>query len=184
MCNLKRNPTKITWTYNGTKMKSEAGQSSCSRISKPPPWHWRQGNVVARPLLTPVAQKLCGWEYGVFASRTYIFILEHFFLSKSSAALREAFRNAYRDKEVPSKTAVHRLVTKFRHTGSVRLWQVFIWRQDSRSYGRTNLTHCIHCKNSYCCWFFRFEREGIQVWFYSRGEFVRSTSVRSKTEGD
>jgi hypothetical protein len=33
-----------------------------------------------------------------------VFILEHYFASKSLAAVREAFSNAYSDKEVPNKT--------------------------------------------------------------------------------
>jgi hypothetical protein len=48
-----------------------------------------------------------------------VFILEHYFASKSFAAVLEAFSNAYPDKIVPSKTTIHRLVTKFRGTGSV-----------------------------------------------------------------
>jgi hypothetical protein len=34
----------------------------------------------------------------------HAFILEHYFASKSFAAVREAFSNAYPDKEVPNKT--------------------------------------------------------------------------------
>jgi hypothetical protein len=49
-----------------------------------------------------------------------VFILEHYFASKSFAAVREAFSNAHPDKEVPNKTIIRRLVTKFRVTGSVR----------------------------------------------------------------
>jgi hypothetical protein len=48
-----------------------------------------------------------------------VFILDHYFESKLFAAVREAFSNAYPDMEVPSKTTVHRLVTKFWDTGSV-----------------------------------------------------------------
>jgi hypothetical protein len=50
-----------------------------------------------------------------------VFILEHYITSKSFAAVREAFSNAYPDKEVPNKTKIHQLVTKFRDTGSVCL---------------------------------------------------------------
>jgi hypothetical protein len=42
-----------------------------------------------------------------------VFILEHHFARKSFAALREAFRNSYPDKEVPNKTTMHRLVTEY-----------------------------------------------------------------------
>jgi hypothetical protein len=63
--------------------------------------------LVARPLLTPVAQKL--------QVRTWcIHEQEHFFASKSFADVRKAFVNAYPDKEVPKKTTIYRLVTKFR----------------------------------------------------------------------
>jgi hypothetical protein len=54
----------------------------------------------------------------VYSRAERVFILEHYFASKSSAAVREAFSNAYPDKEVPNEP-VHRLVTKFRDTGSV-----------------------------------------------------------------
>jgi hypothetical protein len=42
-----------------------------------------------------------------------VFILEHYFASKSFTAVREAFSNAYPDNEVPNKTTIHRLVAKF-----------------------------------------------------------------------
>jgi hypothetical protein len=52
----------------------------------------------------------------VYSRAERVFILEHYFASKSFAAVREAFSNAYPDKEVPNKTTIHRLVTKFRDT--------------------------------------------------------------------
>jgi hypothetical protein len=39
-----------------------------------------------------------------------VFIAERYFVSESSAAVREAFSNAYPDKEVPNKTTIHKLV--------------------------------------------------------------------------
>jgi hypothetical protein len=45
-----------------------------------------------------------------------VFIFEYYFTSKSFDAVREAFSNAYPDKDVPNKTTIHRLVTKFRWT--------------------------------------------------------------------
>jgi hypothetical protein len=48
-----------------------------------------------------------------------VFILENYFTSKSFADVREAFSNAYPDKEVPNETTVYRLVTKFRDTRNV-----------------------------------------------------------------
>jgi hypothetical protein len=49
-----------------------------------------------------------------------VFILEHYFVSKLFAAVREKLTNGYRDKEVPYKTT-HRLVTVFQDTDSVCL---------------------------------------------------------------
>jgi hypothetical protein len=50
-----------------------------------------------------------------------VFVREHYLAAKSFAAVREALSNAYPDKEVPNKTTIHRLVTKFRGTGSIYL---------------------------------------------------------------
>jgi hypothetical protein len=38
-----------------------------------------------------------------------VFILEHYFASKSFAAVREAFSSAHPDKELPSETTINRL---------------------------------------------------------------------------
>jgi hypothetical protein len=46
-----------------------------------------------------------------------VFILQHYFTSKLSIAVHEAFSNA--DKEVLNKTTIHRLITTFQGTGSV-----------------------------------------------------------------
>jgi hypothetical protein len=43
-----------------------------------------------------------------------VLILEHYFASKSFAAVREAFSSAYPGKEVLNKTTIHQLVTKSR----------------------------------------------------------------------
>jgi hypothetical protein len=63
---LKRNPTTIT--YCGTRMKSEAGP--------PPPKVPCDTRVkvtlVARPLLTSDARKLCWCENGLFTSGTCV----------------------------------------------------------------------------------------------------------------
>jgi hypothetical protein len=40
----------------------------------------------------------------VYSRAERVFILEHYFASKSFAAVPEAFNNAYPDKEVPNKT--------------------------------------------------------------------------------
>jgi hypothetical protein len=43
-----------------------------------------------------------------------VFIFEHYFASKSFAALREVFSNTYPGKNVTNKTTTRQLVTKFR----------------------------------------------------------------------
>jgi hypothetical protein len=66
-----------------------------------------------------------------------------FFASKSFAAVRESFGDAFPDKKAPNKTTVHWLVTRFRDTGSVCLWQVLIERQNSWNNSRTYFKQCI-----------------------------------------
>jgi hypothetical protein len=68
--------------------------------------------LVARLLLIPVAQKLCRCKHGVFMSRTCVHS-QTLFALKLFAAVSEAFSKAYSDKEVPNKTTIRRLVTKF-----------------------------------------------------------------------
>jgi hypothetical protein len=100
-------------------MKSEAGQPP--RVTDSPTLPRDAGvrvTLIARPLLPPLAQKLCSANM-VYSRAERVFIIEHHFASKSFAAVREAFSNAYPDKEVPNKTTVYRLVTKFRDPGSV-----------------------------------------------------------------
>jgi hypothetical protein len=48
-----------------------------------------------------------------------MFILEHHFVSKSFASAREEFSIAYPDNDVPNKTIVYRLITKFWDTRSI-----------------------------------------------------------------
>jgi hypothetical protein len=91
--------------------------------------------IVARSLVTPVAQQLYGFEHGVFTSRKGVH--SHHFASKSFAAAPEAFSNAYPENEVPNKTKI-RLVTKLRDTRSVSQWQVLIERHNGWNYSRTD----------------------------------------------
>jgi hypothetical protein len=53
--------------------------------------------LVARPLLTPV-RKICVGANMVHSRAERVFILEHYFASKSFAAVHETFSNAYPDK--------------------------------------------------------------------------------------
>jgi hypothetical protein len=43
----------------------------------------------------------------VYSRVERVFILENYFASKSFAAVREAFSNAYPVKEVPNKITIH-----------------------------------------------------------------------------
>jgi hypothetical protein len=92
-------------------------------------------------------RKSCAGANMVYSRAERVFILEHHFASKSFADVREAFSNAYPDKEVPNKTTLHRLVIKCRDTGSVCLWQVLIERQNSWNYDGTNFKQRISCNN-------------------------------------
>jgi hypothetical protein len=51
-------------------------------------------SFVARPLLTPVARKLCGCEHDVFTSRMCVHS-RILFRIEIAAAVREAFNNSY-----------------------------------------------------------------------------------------
>jgi hypothetical protein len=56
----------------------------------------------------------------VYLQAERVFIHEHSFTFESFFVVREAFSNAYPDKEVLNKITI-RLVIKFRDTGSVYL---------------------------------------------------------------
>jgi hypothetical protein len=93
-----------------------------------------------------------------------VLILEHHFASKSFAAVREAFSDAYPDKEVPNKT-VHLLITKFRDTGSV-----CDKSNETSEITALPISNCgsaarpgYGCKNRYCHSFRHFMREGVHV---------------------
>jgi hypothetical protein len=107
---LKCNLTTIT--YCCTKMKSDAGPPIVIDSLILPRGTWVKVTLVARMLLMQVAQKLCWCRYGLglFMSR-HVFILEHYFMSKSFAAVCEAFSSTYPDEEVLNKTTIHQLVT-------------------------------------------------------------------------
>jgi hypothetical protein len=55
----------------------------------------------------------------VYSPAKRVFIQEHYIAPKSFAAVREAFSNAFSNKEVHNKTTVHRILTTFRDTGSI-----------------------------------------------------------------
>jgi hypothetical protein len=64
-------------------------------------------------------RKSCAGANMAYSRVERVFIFEHYFASKLFAAVREAFSNAYPDKEVANKTTIHWLVTEFRDRWSV-----------------------------------------------------------------
>jgi hypothetical protein len=101
-------------------MKSEADTSPYNRSSQHPPLHHDtlvKVTLVARPLLTPVAQKLCRCEHYVFTSGTCAHSRK-LIRVEIVCCCSEAFSSSYPDTEVPNKTTMHRPVTTFRDTGS------------------------------------------------------------------
>lgn len=74
-----------------------------------------------------------------------VFIIKNYFALKPFA---EAFINTYPNKQVPIKTTVHRLLTKFWGTGSMCLWEVIIEWYKSWNYRCTNFKQEISCMNS------------------------------------
>jgi hypothetical protein len=152
---LKRRPPK-QWYYC-TKVKSEAGWSTCNRISLP--WHSRSHFLLGRCSLR--LRKSHMDAYIVYSWAEQVSVLEYYFASKSFVAVRKAFSNTYREKEISNKTTIHWLVTTFRDTWIVCVWQVHIERQKSWNYGRTDFKQCISCNNGirprelvswFCAW--------------------------------
>jgi hypothetical protein len=148
-------------------MKSESGPPLCNRLFQPPPWHSSQGHsnwqaTAHASCAKPVqVRKWFIHEQNVCSFSNIASHLNRLLLFAKHLA------NAYPDKEVPEKTTIHRLVTKFRDTGSVFLWQVLIERQNSWNYVRTDFKQCISCNNgirlqefilpfvmSFCAWIF------------------------------
>jgi hypothetical protein len=98
-------------------------------------------------------QKLCRCEHSVFTNRT-CFILEHYFASKSFAAVREAFSNAYHDTEEPNKITPtgnkilgHRKCLR-QETSAVKLFcSFFVTNTDQESTRLFDVTKAY----KYCC---------------------------------
>jgi hypothetical protein len=84
-----------------------------------------------------VAQKVRRCEHSIFTMLSKrVFILEHCFVSKSFAAARESLivSVAYLYKEIPNKTTVYLLVTKYRDT------EVFVCVKCSSSHKTSEIT--------------------------------------------
>jgi transposase len=55
----------------------------------------------------------------VFSQDQRVFILEHYFSTRSYAECQNAFRNSFPDSVMPNKSTIQRLVERFRETGSI-----------------------------------------------------------------
>jgi hypothetical protein len=91
-------------------------------------------------------RKSCAGANMVYSRAENVSILEHYFASKSSAAVRKAFSNAYPDKEVLTKTA-HRMVTTWngiRIFGRSSLLCYKKWKGLLVSVWRGDGPHCEH----------------------------------------
>jgi hypothetical protein len=78
--------------------------------------------VLARPSLHPVHPQssenvIC--DKMVFSQDQRVFILEHYFPTRSHAECQNAFRNSFPDSVVQNKSTIQRLVKFFRETGSI-----------------------------------------------------------------
>jgi hypothetical protein len=62
----------------------------------------------------------------VYSRAECVFILEHYFISESYAAVHGAFSGVYPDKDILNKTTIHGLVTTFWDTRHVCLSQELI----------------------------------------------------------
>jgi transposase len=55
----------------------------------------------------------------VFSQDQRVFILEHYFSTRSYAEYQNAFRNSFPDSVVPNKSTIQLLVDRFCETGSI-----------------------------------------------------------------
>jgi transposase len=54
----------------------------------------------------------------IFSQAQHVFILEHYFSTRSYAECQNAFRNSFPDSVVPNTSTI-RLIERFRETGSI-----------------------------------------------------------------
>jgi hypothetical protein len=135
----------LVWNDPTTKIKFEARQAPCNTLPTSPV------TLESRSPLLPgrcsrQLRKSCGGANMVCSRAEHVLLLEHFFTSKSFAAVCEAFSTSYPDKEIPNETT-YWLETKFLDIGSVCLWQVLIERPSSCYCGRTDFKQCVSCNN-------------------------------------
>jgi hypothetical protein len=91
------------------KIKSEAGPLRAIDSRKLLPDTPVNVTLVARPLLRPVALKLCWWEYGVLTSRTYCNVLGVLYSQWNFIALQKSLQlniagNSWNTRTRPTRT--------------------------------------------------------------------------------
>jgi hypothetical protein len=104
----------------------------------------------------------------VYSRLERAFVLEQYLASKSfAAAVREAFSNAYPDKEVPNKTTTSNEISGHRKYLSVKTAHRATKQLKLRPY-RFQAVHQLQQRDTaariqYCHWFRRYVREGGHV---------------------
>jgi hypothetical protein len=147
------------------KDEIKAGLPPCNRLSQ------RTSHVTLESrspwLLRRCSRQLsknCADANMVYSRAEHLFILEHYFATKSCVAVREAFSNECPEKEVPNKTTIHRLVTTFRDTGSAHRATNQLKLRPCRFQAVYQLQQRdTAARIQYCHWFRRFVREGVHV---------------------
>jgi hypothetical protein len=104
----------------------------------------------------------------VYSQAKCLFILEHYFASKSFAAVREAFSSTYPNKEVPNKT-IYRLVTIF-ETQEVSVSYKCLLSDKTAEIAAVQISSSASAATTgygsriqYCHWFRSFVFEGVGV---------------------
>jgi hypothetical protein len=157
---IKRNSKQSRTTVQ--KIKSEAGPTSCNWLSQPPHDTRVKVTLVIRPLLTPVVQKLCRCEHGVFTSRACVHSRTR---SKSFAAVSKCLAMCILTRK-HRITTVHQLVTNFR-TQEVSVCDKCSWSDKTAEITAVPISSSASAATTgwihYCHWLRRFARKGVHV---------------------
>jgi hypothetical protein len=97
------------------------------------------------PSCTPSAEwERYLWQVG-FSQDQRVFILEHYFSTRSYGECQNAFTNSFPDSVVPNKSTIQRLVERYRETGSIgekrRSGLPYVLSNDSLEDIRARLLH-------------------------------------------
>jgi hypothetical protein len=92
-------------------------------------------------------RKSCASANTVHSRAERMFILEHYFVSKSFAVVREAFSSAYPDSEGTNMTTAHSTGNKTSEHRKCCLWQLVIERQNCWDCVRTDFKRFFSCNS-------------------------------------